>query len=156
MHIWVLMARHGRVLSEDKETDISKNKRCLLQFSATNGLCIMNTFFQHTEIYRYIQYRDLVGQHSIIDFCIVSANLFSSVVDVCVKRGAELSTDHHLVVCILRGLNHPRTRKQFRAQRAYRVKWELLVNKKVRHTFASKVASLFRELHEYIEDIKTE
>ena len=77
-------------------------------------------------------------------------------VDVCVKKGAELSTNHHLVVWILRGLNHPRTRKQFRAQRAYRIKWELLANKKVRHTFARKVASLFRELPDYTKDVETE
>ena len=98
----------------------------------------------------------MVEQHSIIDFCIVSTDLFSSVVNVHIKRGAELSTNHHLVACILKGLNHPRTRKRFRAQRAYRIKWELLVDKKVRHTFASKVASLFRELPDYTEDIETE
>ena len=33
------------------------------------------------------------------------AELFSSVVDVCSKREAERFTDHHLVVCILRGQN---------------------------------------------------
>ena len=33
---------------------------------------------------------------------------------------------------------------------------ELLADKKVRHTFASKVASLFRELSDYPEDIETE
>ena len=46
--------------------------------------------------------------------------------------------------------------KQFRAQRAYRIKWELLANKKVRHTFASKVASLFRGLPDYTEDVETD
>ena len=72
-------------------------------------------------------------------------------------REAELSTDHHLVICILRGLNHPRTRKRFRAQlRAHKIKWELLADKKVRPTFASKVASLFRELPDYTEDVETE
>ena len=89
----------------------------------------------------------------------VSADLFSFAVDVCVKRGAELSTDHHLVVFILRGLNHPKTRKRFRARRGYRIKWlllQLLSDKKVRYTFASKVASLFRELPYCIEDVETE
>ena len=77
-------------------------------------------------------------------------------VDVPVRRGAELSTDQHLVVCILRGLNHPRTRKKVRARRAYRIKWELLADKKMRHTFTSKVASLFRELPDYTEDVETD
>ena len=97
-----------------------------------------------------------MGQRSIIILCIVSADLFSSVVDVRVKRRAELSVDHYLVVCILRALNHPRTRKRFRARRAYTIKWDLLADKKVRHIFASKAASLFRELPGYTEDVETE
>ena len=32
---------------------------------------------------------------------------------------------------------------------------ELLADKKVRHTFASKVASLFRELPDYTEEVET-
>ena len=83
-------------------------------------------------------------------------DLLSSAVDVHVKRGAELSTYHHLIVCILRGLNHQRTRKRFRTQIAYRIKWDLLADKKVRHTFASKVASLFREVPDFTEDVETE
>ena len=104
------------VIRKQGDFDINKNRRCLLQFCATNRLCIINTFFWHKGIHKYTWYRDSVKQHSIIDFGFVSADLFSSVVDVHVRRGAELSANHHLVICILRGLNHPRTRKQFRAQ----------------------------------------
>ena len=104
------------VIARQRDSDINRNGKCLLQFCATNRLCIMNTFFWHKEIHKYAclmynNYRDLVGHCSIIDFCIVSVGLFSSVVDVHIKNGAELSTNHHLVACILRGLNHPRTRK---------------------------------------------
>ena len=112
----------------------------------------MNTFFLAQE---YSQVH-LVGKRSTIDFCVVSADLFSSVIDFCAKRGAELSTNHHLVFCILRGLNHPKNRKQFRERIAYKVKCELLENKKVRHTFASKVASLFGEVPDYTTDVETE
>ena len=77
-------------------------------------------------------------------------------VDVCVIRGAKLSTDHHLVVCVLRGLNHPRTRKRLRSRKTYRLKWELFADKKVRHTFASKVASLLREFLDFTEDVEAE
>ena len=144
------------VIKRQEDFDINRNRRCLLQFCATNKLCIMNTFFRHKGIHKYTWYKDSVGQCSIIDFCIVSVDLLSSVVNVCVKRRAELSTNHYLVICILRGLNHSRTRKRFRARRVYRIKWELLANKKVRHTFASKVASLFRVLPEYTKDVETE
>ena len=65
--------------------------------------------------------------------------------------------DNDLVVCILSGLNHPRTRKRFRVPRAYRIKWDQLPSdKKMRHSFASKVASLFREFLDYTEDVETE
>ena len=58
----------------------------------------MNTFFQHREVHKYTWYRPSMDQKSLIDFCIVSSDLFSNVLDLRVKRGAELSTDHHLVV----------------------------------------------------------
>ena len=66
--------------------DINRNGRCVLQFCAANGLCIMITFFWHRKIHKCTWYKDSVGQRSIIDFCIISADLVSSVVDVCVKR----------------------------------------------------------------------
>ena len=96
------------VIGQRGDPDINKNGRCLLQFCATNRLCIMNTFFQHKRIHKYTWYRDSLGQRSLIDFCIVSADLFSTVSDVRVKRGAELSTDHHLVVCTLKLLKNER------------------------------------------------
>ena len=144
------------IIGRQGDSDIYKNEKCLLQFCATNGLCIINYFFLHKRTHKNIWYRDSMGQRSIIYFYIVSENLFSSVVDVCVKRGAERSTDHHLIVCIRKDLNHLRTKKQFRTQRAYRIKWELLAEKNMRHTFASKVVSLFRELPDYTENVETE
>ena len=90
-----VIGRHG-------VTGFNENGRYLLQLCCSNGLCIMNTFFQHRDIHKYTWYRPSLGQKSLIDFCIVSADLFSDVLDVRVKRGAELSTDHHLVVCSLR------------------------------------------------------
>ena len=96
------------VIGRQGHSDTYRNGRCLLQFCATIRLCIMNTLFRDMEIHKYTWYRDSVAQRSIIDFYIVSADMFSSVVDVCVKRAAKLSTDHHLVVCILRDRNHPR------------------------------------------------
>ena len=41
-----------------------------------------------------------MAQKSLIDFCIVSSDLFSEMLDVQVKRGAELSSDHHLIVLL--------------------------------------------------------
>ena len=85
-----MIGRHG-------VAGVNENGRYLLQLCCDNGLRIMNTFFQHRDIHKYMWNRPSMGQKSFIDFCIVSAGLFSSVLDVRVKRGAELSTDHHLV-----------------------------------------------------------
>ena len=101
-HVGIDNATWKGVIRQHGDPDINKNERYLLQFCATNGLCIMNTFFQHKRIYEYTWFKDSVGQRSLIDFCIVSADFFSTVSDVRVKRWAELSTDHYLAVCTLK------------------------------------------------------
>ena len=142
------------VIEQHGDPDINKNGRCLLQFCATNGLCIMNTFFQHKSTHKYTWYRDSLGQRSLIDFCIVSADLFSTVSDVRVKRGAELSTDHYLVVCTLKALKPLKKRKTFRPRETYRIKWESLADKEVRTAFADNIASKFKELPPLLKTLK--
>ncbi|MCP3656858.1 MAG: endonuclease/exonuclease/phosphatase family protein, partial [Herbaspirillum sp.] len=119
------------VIGRNGDPDLNANGEALLDFCAINGLSIMNTFFQHKDTHKYTWYRDTLGQRSIIDFFIVSG-LFDSVLDVRVKRGAELSTDHHLVVCNLRLSTARRTRKTGRSCATYRTKWEALADDGVR------------------------
>ena len=106
-HVGIDNATWKGVIGQHGDFDSNKNGKCLLQFCATNGLCIMNTFFQHKRILKYTWYRDSLGQRSLIDFCVVSADLFSTVSDVRIKRGAEMSTDHHLVQGFLTGGKFP-------------------------------------------------
>ena len=79
--------------------DLNDNRIIQLQLCCNNTLCIMNTFFEHRDVHKYTWCRDSFGQRSLIDSCTVSADLFRSVLDVRVKRGAglELLTDPHLV-----------------------------------------------------------
>ena len=72
------------------------------------------------------------------------------------KRGTELSTDHHLVVCTLKALKPLKKRKTFRPREAYRIKWESLDDKEVRTAFADNIASKFKELPTSTEDTETE
>ena len=116
----------------------------------------MNTFFQHKDVHKYTWYRPSMGQKSLIDFCIVSTDLFSNVLDVRVKRGAELSTDHHLVVCSLRFLKPRSNKKSMSSRVTYRIKWETLEDKEVRKQFASSMSAKFRELPDVSEDIEME
>ena len=73
-----------------------------------------------------------------------------------VKRGAELSTDHHLVVCTLKALKPLKKQKAFRPRETYRIKWESLADKEVQTALADNIASKFKELPTSTEDIKTE
>ena len=97
-----------------------------------------------------------MGQRFLNDFCIVSADLFSSVFNVRVERRAELTIDHHLVVCTLKALKPLRKRKTFRPRKTYRIQWELLADQEVRIAFADNIASKFEEHPASIEDIETE
>ena len=99
-----------------------------MQLCCRNGLRFMNTFFQHREVHKYTWYRPSMDQ-KLIDFCIVSSDLFSDVLDVRVKQGAALSTDHRPVVCSLRLSTPWPNRKSNRSSVTYRIKWEALENK---------------------------
>ncbi|TWW81738.1 hypothetical protein D4764_01G0015530, partial [Takifugu flavidus] len=70
----------------------------LLDFCASGSLAITNTMFEHKVVHRCSWHHDGLGRRSMIDFIVVSADLRPYVVDTQVKRGAELSTDHYLVL----------------------------------------------------------
>ena len=97
-----------------------------------------------------------MDQKSVIDFWIVWSDLFSDVLDVQVKRGAELSTDHYLVVCLLQLSKPWPNRKSNRSFVIYQIKWEALEDKEVRKQFASSISSKFRQLPNVSEDIEKE
>ncbi|KAI3366524.1 hypothetical protein L3Q82_000655 [Scortum barcoo] len=54
--------------------------------------------FEHKGVHQCTWHQDTLGRRSMIDFVVVSSDLRPYVLDTRVKRGAELSTDHHLVV----------------------------------------------------------
>ncbi|KAK3532938.1 hypothetical protein QTP70_003794 [Hemibagrus guttatus] len=57
-----------------------------------------DTWRGHKGVHQYTWYQDTLGWRSMIDLVIVSSDLRPHVLDTQVKRGAELSTDHHLVI----------------------------------------------------------
>ena len=116
----------------------------------------MITFFQHKDVHKYTWYRPSMEQKSLLYFCIVSTDLFSNVLDVRVKRGVELSTDHYLVVCFLRFLKPRSNKKSVSSRVTYTIKWETLEDKEVRKQFASSMSAKFRELPDVSEDIEME
>lgn len=67
----------------------SGTRYSVLDFCAGHGLSITNTMFEH---------KDLVPEHPQPEVDDVSSDLRPHVLDTRVKRGTEVSTDHHLLV----------------------------------------------------------
>ena len=95
-------------------------------------------------------------QNSMTNFCMLSSNLFSEVLDVRVKQGAELYTDHQLVVYSLQISKLRLNRKPHRSSAACRIKWEDLADKDVRKQCASSMSTKIRQLQEVSDDIEME
>ena len=74
----------------------------LLDFCACHSLSITNTMFKHKGVHLCTWHQDAIGQRSMIDFVVVSSNLWAYVLDTQVKRVAELSTDHPQVLSWIR------------------------------------------------------
>ena len=75
--------------------------------------------------------------------------------DVGVRRGAELSTDHHLVVCTLRLSSSNETQRR-KPQDRIRIRWEVLTVEVARRNFADNVDRRFSQVLSAKVDAETE
>ncbi|KAK0132211.1 putative uncharacterized transposon-derived protein F52C9.6 [Merluccius polli] len=100
-------------------------------------------------------HQDTLGRSSMIDFVGVSSDLRPHVLDTRAKRGAELSTDHHLVVSWLRWWGRMPVRPG-RPKRIVRVCWERLAESPVRESFNSHLRESFDHVPGEAGDIESE
>ncbi|KAI3377642.1 hypothetical protein L3Q82_008802 [Scortum barcoo] len=89
--------------------------------------------------------------------CRVSSDLRPYVLDTRVKRGAELSTDHHLVVSWIHWLAGEEVGQTWQApKRIVRVCWERLAEPSVREVFNSHLRKSFSQIPREAGDIESE
>ncbi len=122
--------------------DLSLSGVSLLNFSASHGLSIMNTIlFEHKDAHKCIWYKSTLGLRSMINLFIESSDLRQHFLDTWVKRGPELSTDHHLVSWV-RWWGKPLDRPG-KPRCIVRVNWEGLENVPVQQAFNSHLWQTF-------------
>ncbi|KAK0150407.1 Craniofacial development protein 2 [Merluccius polli] len=127
----------------------------LLDFCAHHRLSITNTMFKHKGVHMCTWHQDTLGRSSMIDFVVVSSDLRPHVLDTRAKRGAELSTDHHLVVSWLRWWGRMPVRPG-RPKHIVRVCWERLAESPVRESFNSHLRESFDHVPRLAGDIESE
>lgn len=120
---------HGVLGPFGGEQTRNSNGDRIIDFCATNDLLIANSYYNHRRIHQ-ITFENTQFT-SVIDYILIPRELKNKCRDVKVVRGAELSTDHHLLVADMvfaRGRRRRRTSYQ-------RVKYEKLKNPEIREDY---------------------
>jgi endonuclease/exonuclease/phosphatase family metal-dependent hydrolase len=80
----------------------NENGLRLVDFAAGRQMAIKNTYFMHKRIHLQTWHSPDGPTFNQIDHCLIDGRHFSDVIDVMVRRGANIDSDHMLVVIKLR------------------------------------------------------
>jgi len=95
MNARVWNSRVINIVGTNGKATLNNNGRKLIDFYTYNNLKIMNTFFKHKEINKFIW--EARGHKSIIDYFITNMKTSKVIQDIRVYRGNEIDSDHYLL-----------------------------------------------------------
>ena len=125
------------------EETCNDNGRRLLEFCASNGMIISNTWYQHKEIHQFTWECRGRGLKSIIDYFLVKRGERSTVRDTKVVRGAEISSDHYLVLLVMKRFRREARQKDPVVQNTSKWNVKKLREMKCRKEFERKITQKF-------------
>ena len=132
----------GEVLGRHGEEVCNENGRRLLQFSSEYNLWISNTWFPHKGIHKYMWECRGKGLRSLIDYFLVGKEARKQVIDVRAVRGAEIGSDHYLVLMKI-NLKVKRVKENRQEEGRQQIKLCKLRDEKVRREYQAVIAEVY-------------
>ena len=80
---------------------MNENGAKLLEFCNNNNLVVRGTLFPHRDIHKLTWYSPNNRDRNQIDHLLINRTWRRSLMDVKVRRGADASSDHHLIVALI-------------------------------------------------------
>ena len=126
--------------------ETNENGLRLVDFATEKGMVIKGTFFEHKRIHQATwESPDGITRNQ-IDHCLVDGRHFSDVINVKVCRGANVDSDHYLVVVVLRA--HINRAQTIRSQASRKIAIERLKDPMISSTFAQQISTRVNQLRE--------
>ena len=134
----------GEVIGKHGEEVCNENGRRLLQFSSEHNLWISNTWFPHKRIHKYTWECRGKGLRSLIDYFLVGKEARKQVIDVKAVRGAEIGSDHYLVLMKIK-LKVKRVKKSRQQGVRQQIRIGNLKDDKVRREYQAVISELYEK-----------
>ena len=127
----------------------NENGERLVEFCSSNNLVIGGTLFPHREIHKLTWYSPNDRDRNQIDHLLINAKWRRSLLDVKVKRGADVGSDHQMIIAKVK-LKLRRTQNKIDIQRRYNI--QKLKDPHTKITFITQVKNRFQALQSLNSD----